>query len=178
MGRFNTTYFYFTIVNLSFVYINLVKNSYSLGHTDQNLDRLYDNIWKFDLTGFAYLVYGRPCDQFPELSRIVVLPRMSSPVLREPSFHQLAPSHPHQPLWTGSLVNHHSATKFLLIMGYVDRASRSRIDSEKVVNCMTSDSLFRVKISGTTYTDSFIWLTRNQQKEAPITDCKHVMYST
>jgi hypothetical protein len=55
-------------------------------------------------------------------------------------------------------------------MGYVDRASRSRIDSDKVVNYMTSDSLFRVKISGTTYTGSFIWLTRNQQKEAPITD--------
>ena len=63
-------------------------------------------------------------------------------------------------------------------MGYVDRASRSRIDSDKVVNCMTSDSLFRVKISGTTYTGSFIRPTMNQQKEAPITECKHVMYST
>jgi hypothetical protein len=37
---------------------------------------------------------------------------------------------------------------------------------------------FRVKISGTTYTGSFIRLTRNQQKEAPITECKHVIYST
>jgi hypothetical protein len=59
--------------------------------------------------------------------------------------------------------------------GICRRASRSRIDSDKVVNYVTSDSLFRVKISGTTYTGSFIWLTRNQQKEAPITDCENTL---
>lgn len=39
--------------------------------------------------------------------------------------------------------------------GMSRRESRSRTDSDKALNYMTSDSLFRVKIFGTACTDSF-----------------------
>lgn len=125
-----------------------------LGTTDQNLDISIRQYAKFDLTGFAYLCFKAPGDQFPELSRMVVLPRNFT----RPPRTVLASIRPLSSTPT-SLVQlfsePSSATKFLLVNGMSRRESRSRTDSDKALNYMTSDSLFRVKIFGTACTDSF-----------------------
>ena len=115
-----TTYVYFTVNFKSIIYVKFTQKFLpTLGTTDRNLVWLFDNMQSLIKQVLLTLFCGRPEISFPSWAELLSTPEWFSPVLREPSFHQLAPSHPHQPLWTGSLVNHLSATKILLIMGYV-----------------------------------------------------------
>lgn len=134
---------------------------------------------KFDKTGFAYLILWSTRDQFPELSRIVVHPRM---VFTCPPGTVLSPTRPLTPTSTTLdwVVSKPSFCYQVSVNnGICRRVSRSRIDSDKVVYCMTSDSLIMSKdIWYNVYGPFHSVLKEPAEKEAQITECTCLIYRT